>query len=318
MKAIATHRQHHGPQAADMFERGLRILGSYCRRASFRPGSSLRERREHYSDMYVITSGAVSIDLEAGGGVSRKICEPGSPIGEIGFLRGCPATATVAADTAVDALVVDDAAFAQLHCGWQDGHSLIWRMLTDIAERRAKSVPRTSTTDEAEVYLCRNKAMLESAQRLRYQVYVTELGRTVPHANHSQGLIEDELDRFGDCFIAVENGETIGTLRLNLASRGPVGTLEEFYRMTGSSHHPSSTAISTKFMVRQARRGSSASLELLAAARRYLVRKGVKEVYFDSIPSLVRWYEAFGSGVIGPAFHHPENGPSYPMMRRVS
>lgn len=318
MKAIAAHLRHRRPKTADIIGNGLRILSSYCRRASFRPGSLLRQRREHYSEMYVITSGAVSIDFEVGEDVLRNVCGPGSPIGEIGFLRGCPATATVAADTAVDALVIDDAAFAQLHSGCQDGHSLIWRILTDIAERRVKSKPHTSPTNEVEVYLCRNTAMLESAQRLRYQVYVTELGRTVPHANHMQGLIEDELDRFGDCFIAVENGETIGTLRLNLASRGPVGSLEEFYGMTDLPHHPSSTAISTKFMIRQARRGSSASLELLAAARRYLVRKGVKEVYFDSIPSLVRWYEAFGSRVIGPAFQHPENGPSYPMMRLVS
>jgi CRP-like cAMP-binding protein len=299
-----------------MIGHGLRLLGSYCRRASFRPGSLLRQRRQHYSDMYVVTSGAVNIDLEAGEATSCNICGPGSPIGEIGFLRGCPATATVTADTTVDALVIDDAAFAQLQTRWQDGYACISRMLTEIAEQRVKSDP--SPANQIEVYLCRNKAMLESAQRLRYQVYVTELGRAVRHADHTQGLVGDELDRFGECFIAVENGETVGTLRLNLASRGSVGSLEQFYGMRDSPHHPNATAISTKFMVRQARRSSSASLELLSAARRYLARKGVKEVYFDSIPSLVRWYEAFGSRVIGPAFHHPENGPSYPMMRLVS
>jgi CRP-like cAMP-binding protein len=318
MEAMAAGPLHRRPKSADVIEGGLGLLGSYCRRASFGPGSVLRQRRQHYSDMYVITSGSVSIDLEGGEGAPRHRCGPGSPIGEISFLRGCPATATVAAETAVDALVVDDATFTQLQSRQQERHTHIWRVLTEIAEQRANSEPRTSPIEQIEICLCRNKAMLESAQRLRYQVYVTELARTVPHADHARGLIEDELDRFGACFVAVENGETIGTVRLNLACRGAVGVLEHFYGMTQSPHHPRSTAISTKFMVRKTRRASSASLELLAAARRYLIRNGVKEVYFDAIPSLVRWYEAFGFRVIGPAFEHPENGPSFPMMSAMS
>jgi CRP-like cAMP-binding protein len=318
MKAIATHRQHRAPCSAAIIENGMELLGSYCRRASFGPGSVLRQRNQHYSDMFVITSGTVNIDFEAGEGAPRQKCGPGSPVGEIGFLRGCPATATAAAETAVDALVVDDAVFAQFQPSRRDQYTHLWHLLTETAEQRVNSKSQTSPPDQIEVYLCRNKAMLESAQRLRYQVYVTELGRIVPHADHAQGLIEDELDRCGECFIAVENGQVIGTLRLNLASRGPIGSLEELYGMTHSPHHPTSTAISTKFMVWKARRGTSASIELLAAAQRYLIRNGVKEAYFDSIPSLVPWYQAFGSRVVGPTFQHPENGRSYPMMRPVS
>jgi CRP-like cAMP-binding protein len=320
INAIAAHRQHRLSQFADIIEMGSGLRASHCRQATFGPGDLLRERRQHYSDMYVITSGTVGIDLEAGEGAPRRTCGPGSPIGEIGFLRGCPATATVAAETAVEAVVVDDATFAQFHSGRQTWHRHVRRLLTEIAEECVSSKPPAlgGPSDQIEVYLCRNSAMLESAQRLRYQVYVGELGRTVRHADHTQGLIEEELDHCGDCFIAVENGETVGTLRLNLSSRGALGPLEEIYGMTESPHHPKATAISTKFMVRKSRRGSSASIELLAAAGRYLIRNGIKEIYFDSIPSLVRWYQAFGSFVLGPTFEHPENGPSYPMMRALS
>jgi len=91
------------------------------------------------------------------------------------------------------------------------------------------------------IYLCRNETMLETALRLRYEVCYQELGRDSPYADHVKKIITDNLDDFGHIFIAIEDGETIGTLRLNLSIEGSLGVLEELYGMRTSAFHPAST-----------------------------------------------------------------------------
>ena len=74
----------------------LRSMQAFCRPIRFEPGAVLRRKGHHYRDMYLITDGCVEVERETGG--RSKACDladAGSPIGEIGFLRGCPATATV-------------------------------------------------------------------------------------------------------------------------------------------------------------------------------------------------------------------------------
>jgi predicted GNAT family N-acyltransferase len=165
-----------------------------------------------------------------------------------------------------------------------------------------------------EVALCRDAAMLKSAQRLRYEVYCGELGRQSPHADHARALITDPLDRFGHTFVAIEDGETIGTLRMNLAGEGPLGALEAQYGMPASQHHPARTAICTKFIVKGARRGSLVFFKLLAAWLEFMMQNGIAECYIDCTPNLVRFYERCEFKVCGAPFLHDENGLSYPMM----
>jgi predicted GNAT family N-acyltransferase len=165
-----------------------------------------------------------------------------------------------------------------------------------------------------EVALCCDQAMLKSAQRLRYEVYCAEFGRQSPYADHARKLITDPLDRFGHTFIAIEDGETIGTLRTNFASEGPLGALEDHYGMRVSKHHPARTAICTKFIVKRSRRGSLVFFKLLAAWLEHVMRNGIAECYIDCTPNLGRFYERCEFQVCGAPFLHDENGLSFPMM----
>ena len=78
-----------GINPADLEER---LVGKLCARATFAPGDELRRKGNHYSDMYLIVAGHVDVLLEQD--AEPIVVGPGSPIGEIGFLRGCRATAT--------------------------------------------------------------------------------------------------------------------------------------------------------------------------------------------------------------------------------
>jgi predicted GNAT family N-acyltransferase len=299
-----------------------KLLQSICRQIRFDTGDVLRQKGQHYRDMYVITDGRVEVDLESGRrGAKIVVSHPGFPIGEIGFLRGWPAMATVIARAPTTALVIDDPTLARLEHEQPALTAHLLRHLAKTAEERTSynltwgSMPTIFTKPQTiEVHLCRNKDMLERAQRLRYEVYCQELGRRSPYADHDRRIITDHLDDAGHTFVAIEDGETIGTLRANLSSEGSIGILEELYGMKTSRHHPKATGICTKFVVKKSKRGSLASMKLIAAVTKYGIRNRIQECYIDCIPALLPYYKAIGFKITGHIFFHRENGPSHPMV----
>src|SRR4051812_45534353 len=62
--------------------------------------------------------------------------------------------------------------------------------------------------------------------RLRYSVYVTEMGRTQHHADHVHQLIAEPLDETAGLIGAFDGDEIVGTARFNRASQPGM----EFYR----------------------------------------------------------------------------------------
>jgi predicted GNAT family N-acyltransferase len=295
----------------------LRALHPLCRQQHFQPGDVLRQRGHHYADMYLITQGSVCVE-RAVGGTTVRTC--GSPIGEIGFLRGTPAIATCRAQTSTTALVIDDPILARIEREQPALVADLLRYLGEIADERASFNLLLAHGDASyvhpraiEVHLCRDPDMLESAQRLRYEVYCGELGRQSPYADHERRTITDDLDATAWTFVAVEAGETIGTLRGNKSDESALGVIEELYGMKASPRHPAETAICTKFIVKRSKRGGPAALKLISAMVRFGLRKNVKECYIDCIPALLPYYKALGFEVAGPPFFHRENGPSHPM-----
>jgi N-acyl-L-homoserine lactone synthetase len=299
---------------------GMEPLASFCREVRFETGDLLRRKGVHYTDMYWIAEGSVGIHLDDNP-TPRLIRDPDSPVGEIGFLRGAPATATVIARSPIRAFVLDDPTLTRIE---REQPALAVRLLCHLVEvaeeRTSENLTFVSTAGSyadgrsIDILLCRSPEMLEAAQRLRYEVYCEELKRNSPYADHERKTISDELDVAGHTFIAVENGETIGTIRANLPSQGPIGVLDELYGMKRSPHYPARTAICTKFIVRKSRRRSQAAIRMIGAVARYGGRHDIRECYADCVPGLLSFYKAMGFTVVGEPFFHRENGPSYPMM----
>jgi CRP-like cAMP-binding protein len=302
----------------------LSSLQAFCREVRFEPGDALRWKGQHYRDMCLIVDGCVDVDLDAGPAAKLVVSEPGSPIGEIGFLRGCSATATVTARTPTCVLLIDDDTLARLEREQPAVNADLLRRLAETAQERTSFNLTWSTSgaaylrpQEIEVYLCRTGEMLERAQRLRYEVYCQELGRQSPYADHDKKIISDPLDEAGVTFIAVEAGQTIGTFRGNASRDSSLGVLEELYGMRASPHHPQATSVCTKFIVKKSKRGGAAAMKLICAMVRYGVRTGIKACYIDSIPALLPYYKALGFTIAGQKFFHRENGPSIPMVLDV-
>jgi CRP-like cAMP-binding protein len=88
------------------------LLAGVCKEVRFAAGDELRRKGLLSVDMYVITSGEVDISVGGSAGASSPLTAVrGSPIGEIGFITGVPATATVTAKTNVSALYIDKSAW---------------------------------------------------------------------------------------------------------------------------------------------------------------------------------------------------------------
>jgi CRP-like cAMP-binding protein len=297
------------------------LLQAFCRRIEFKPGDVLRQKGQHYRDMYLMTDGEVEVDLGLGSGSKPEIALAGGPVGEIGFLSGHAATATVTARRAARAFVLDDPSLDRIE---RERPALAARLLQHLAETGQERTSFNLTVaslegvaaDESaiDVFLCRDDAMLATAKRLRYEVYCVELGRNSPFADHEARTISDPLDAFGNTFIALEKGDAIGTIRSNISREGDLGHLEDAYGMRQSPHHPEATAICTKFIVKRSRRGSSAATRLISAMVGLGLRSGIKACYIDSIPDLLPYYRALGFTPSGRVFFHRENGTSLPMV----
>jgi CRP-like cAMP-binding protein len=308
------------PESADFF--AASALQTFCRETTFRSGDILRRKGHHYNDMFLLSEGSVEVDFETADRSAKLVISgPVVPIGEIGFLRGVSATATVTARSTARAHVLDDAVLQRLEAEQPALATQFLRYIAETAEDRISHnltfvlSPAAYTSGKSiDVYLCRNSELLESAQRLRYAVYCEELGRKSPYADHERKVITDHLDDFGQTFIALDAGETIGTLRGNRSTDGPLGVLEDIYGMRASPHHPEATGVCTKFIVKKSRRGGPAAIKLISALTRYGLERGVRECYIDCIPGLLPYYKALGFQITGPKFFHRENGPSYPMV----
>jgi len=297
-------------------------LQSLGRTVDFAAGDILRHKGQHYTDMYLLIEGSVAVDRQTNRRGELVVAGVGSPVGEIGFLRGTSACATVTAKTATRALVLDASTRAYLEQKQPALAAQVLRQLALIAEERTSNNLRFDRTAFGaaaglDVLLCQNHEMLERAQRLRYTVYCQELKRRSPYADHAKKIIADELDKAGHTFVAVENGETIGTVRVNLSFEGPLGVLEGLYGMKASPNHPQATAVCTKFIVKKSKRGGPTALALISAVARYGVRHCIQEAYIDCVPALLPYYRAIGFSVVGDAFLHQENGLSHPMMLDV-
>ena len=70
-----------------------------------------------------------------------------------------------------------------------------------------------------EIRLAKTPKEKEQVFKLRYQIYVEELGYTQHYANHEQKRIEEPLDKSGHIFVALKNCNLVGTARSNYARK---------------------------------------------------------------------------------------------------
>jgi GNAT superfamily N-acetyltransferase len=157
--------------------------------------------------------------------------------------------------------------------------------------------PATSKEDRSAVF------------RLRYDVYVNEMGRTQRYADHSQCQVEEPMDTSGHVVAAFSGADIVGTVRSNLlrltSSSGVYEDLYDFAALQPAAREY--TSLTTKLIVHRDFRNTSLALQLARAAYKYGLANGVEEDFIDCNAHLVHFFERLGYTPVKP-ITHPEYG----------
>ena len=267
-------------------------LSRFCEQVEFHSGDVVHREGHRYQQMYLVTEGSLDCYSECED-IEMTSLGAGSAIGDVGYLGGYRARATVIARTKVRTLVITDTTFGKVDNEDRSAAVHFRKFLATLrTERETPNYSLATLSAEAEgkgnikVLLSCDENMLLQAKKLRYSVDCDELGRDPLEADHARKIITDPLDEFGHTFIAIERGEVIGTLRMNLAREGRLGLIEDLYGMPSSVNHPAKTAVCTQFYIKKSRRTTPAFLQLGGAWLQDAMSRDVLDCFIAVVPSL--------------------------------
>lgn len=146
------------------------------------------------------------------------------------------------------------------------------------------------------VQLAQTEAEREAVYAFRYQVYVDEMGKPMAEADHERRVVRDPADESGLIFAAYEDGELVGTLRLNIGLESVLGdpriTLYDLHLFDDCD--PAGFAFASRFMLRSDYRGSLAAHRLSIMALEAALAEDVRLCFCYCAPYLVSFYEQMG------------------------
>lgn len=151
----------------------------------------------------------------------------------------------------------------------------------------------------------------DAIARLRYDVYVEELGRNRAGADHETRMLREALDDEGLLFGSFdEEARAIGTLLL-VPSNAPSLHHREIYRWEERERaHAGSVCHASKLIVTPTLRGTLLSIELMRAATRAALERGWRFCFLETYDNLVPLYSR-----IGFVAHGTSNDPTYGDVR---
>lgn len=151
--------------------------------------------------------------------------------------------------------------------------------------------------------------------RFRYEIYVKEMGKPMPGADHSRWQLYDESDERATHLMALDNQELVGSLRIIWGSLEIPQTYPGWYGLGEFTEFPASALSFTgRLMVLPGRRNSLAATALAGEAFRLGLKRGVKFDFIHTTPPLVRFFERLGHRRYRADFVDPDLGPRIPMV----
>lgn len=160
------------------------------------------------------------------------------------------------------------------------------------------------TTALPEIRPCANAADRHAIARLRYDVYIAEMERSQPSADHEARTIHEPLDARGMLLGAfLPCGRAVGTLRITPAPATD-DAAARFYGWDGLDRDElAERCLASKLIVTREHRGSRLGLRLMRAATALGLRAGIRYCHLDTNAHLVAFYEAIGFVASGVREH---------------
>ena len=147
----------------------------------------------------------------------------------------------------------------------------------------------------ARIVVVGSSHLREEVYRFRYEVYVREMRRPQPDADHDRGRLVDALDDGGMLLAALSpSGRVIGTLRANLFDEPAARDYERLYELTLTDAERRVTSLTTRMMVAPGYRGSGLALSLARVRFRIAIDSGLARDYMDCNDHLVPFFSRLG------------------------
>ncbi len=158
----------------------------------------------------------------------------------------------------------------------------------------------------------------EDRQRVfqfRYEIYVKEMGKPMPGADHQKGHLSDACDNGATHIMAWSDGDLVGSLRIIWGRIEIPEPYAEWYGLADfMSFPPEVLSFTGRMMVAPDRRNSLIAAALASEAFRLGCEQGVKFDFIHTTPPLLGFFERLGHRRYRPDFIDPKLGPRVPML----
>lgn len=184
------------------------------------------------------------------------------------------------------------------------------RLMPGVRNTEATNSPVTSSLNQSRVQIriVHSEAEREMVFQFRYAIYVEEMHRAEPHADHRNRRIEEPLDQDGALFGAFRGEKIVGTLRMN-SGQSVRGYYENLYGMNEyTPYFPQRTSITTKLMILPSLRKSSLSFRIVETGFRYALENNFKYDFIDCNQHLKAYFIKLGYQPHLPDIDHPVYG----------
>lgn len=154
---------------------------------------------------------------------------------------------------------------------------------------------RRAPSHEYQIRIVTSDADREAVARLRYEVYVAELGRVQPCADHASRTIHEPLDDEGVVFGAfTPEGRLIGTMRIAPSTAASIESRQMYGWEPREQTFPGAVVHASKLLTDPAFRGSLLGSTLMRVAACEALHRGWRFAFLETYDELVPLYTRVG------------------------
>jgi predicted GNAT family N-acyltransferase len=154
----------------------------------------------------------------------------------------------------------------------------------------------------------------QSIYTLRYEVYVEEMHRNQPYADHQRRMIKEPADRTAILMGAWEEDELVGTIRINKTFDTFIEYPEIYDLEETEAMYDQRLALITKLMIKKDRRGGRICLNIFRETFKVLRAEGINGIVIDANDHLLGIYSRIGFRSLKEKLEHPLYGMVTPMV----
>jgi CRP-like cAMP-binding protein/predicted GNAT family N-acyltransferase len=157
----------------------------------------------------------------------------------------------------------------------------------------------------------------EAIYRLRYEIYVEEMGYAFPGVDHQGRRLAEPFERPTRRLMAEDDGALVGTLQFNWGAECAftdderrIYRLSDFVALVGDE----STMIASRFMTKPSHRDSDLPARMLEAMFAFALDNDVRLLFADCRPHLINNYLRLGFRTYAATYNDPTVGMLAPLV----